>query len=430
MLSNHPNVLGGSGDTSQSGAPVIGGPGSSTDTALVRWNGTTGQLVQDSNVTLATAGTALVFSGAAGLTASGSNQSITLTPSGTGALIVPTPANNFSVIFGTTGKLAIYDGTTKISVGSYTNVPLDFFTNQGGTQIRLATTGNLLLGGQTTDGTGVLQLPAANAAAGGITMGVDVQFYRQQAGQIQLNNNGAGAVRFSFAENGSFVGGVGTNGSGVVDLSSASSSVLLKSAGTTALTLDASQNATFAGIIKGVASADMLISAASSQRIVFQGNAGTNVASANSNGSFSFFNKISSYNGVSTAGWGVEVIQAQNEVTAQAAANASIATYTVGAADGSFRVSASLSCTAATVLSTTLTCSYTDKANVARTMILPVQQLTGSFIAGGLITGTGAWETPVMHIRCKAATAITIFTATGTFNTVTYSADATISQTG
>jgi hypothetical protein len=61
-------------------------------------------------------------------------------------------------------------------------------------------------------------------------------------------------------------------------------------------------------------------------------------------------------------------------------------------------------------------------------MIFPVQQLTGSFVAGGLITGVGAWETPVMHIRCKASTTITIGTSAGTFTGVTYSADATIVQ--
>lgn len=145
-------------------------------------------------------------------------------------------------------------------------------------------------------------------------------------------------------------------------------------------------------------------------------------------GGLTISTKINSYNGINTAGWGAEIIQAANEVTAQAAANASIATYTVGAADGTFRVSAQLDCTAATVLSTSLFLSYTDKGNTARTMIFPVAQLAGSFIAAGAITGTGAWETPVMHIRCKASTAITVGTSAGTFNTVLYSADAVISQ--
>lgn len=62
------------------------GPGSSTDNALVRFNGTTGGTYQDSNVTLADSGAALVFSGASGLTSGGSNLNVTLTPSGTGVV--------------------------------------------------------------------------------------------------------------------------------------------------------------------------------------------------------------------------------------------------------------------------------------------------------------------------------------------------------
>lgn len=139
--------------------------------------------------------------------------------------------------------------------------------------------------------------------------------------------------------------------------------------------------------------------------------------------------KVTTYNGIVTAGFGVAAIVGYARVTAQAAANASIVTYTVGGADGSFEVSANLNATAVTVLATTLTCTYTDESNTSRAMILPVQQLGGSFIASGAITAIGAWETPVMHIRAKAATAITISTTTGTFSGVTYTAEGIIKQT-
>jgi hypothetical protein len=115
-------------------------------------------------------------------------------------------------------------------------------------------------------------------------------------------------------------------------------------------------------------------------------------------------------------------------VTAQSAANASIATFTVGTNDSSFHVSANMNVTVVTALSTTLQCTYTDESNAARTLILPVQQLNGNFVAGGLITGLGAWETPVMHIRAKGGTTITILTATGTFTGVTYTAEGVITQ--
>jgi hypothetical protein len=137
---------------------------------------------------------------------------------------------------------------------------------------------------------------------------------------------------------------------------------------------------------------------------------------------------LTKYNNITTAGFGVPAIVAAGRVTAQSAANASISTYTVGAADGSFEISANMNVTASATLVTTLTCTYTDESNTARTMVLPIAQLAGSFIAAGAITGTGAWESPVMHIRCKAATAITILTSTGTFTTVTYTAEGIIKQ--
>jgi hypothetical protein len=72
------------------GIDYLVGPGGSTDKALVRFNGTTGGTFSDSNVALADAGTSLVFSGAAGLTAGGTNQNVSLAPSGTGFLSVST----------------------------------------------------------------------------------------------------------------------------------------------------------------------------------------------------------------------------------------------------------------------------------------------------------------------------------------------------
>jgi hypothetical protein len=125
---------------------------------------------------------------------------------------------------------------------------------------------------------------------------------------------------------------------------------------------------------------------------------------------------------------GVANIVATGRATAQAAANASVATFTVGAADGSFEVSMNLNATVVTALATTCTCTFTDESNTARTMIFPIQQLSGSLIALGAITATGAWSTTVMHIRCKAATVITLLTSAGTFTGVTYSVEGIIRQ--
>jgi hypothetical protein len=135
------------------------------------------------------------------------------------------------------------------------------------------------------------------------------------------------------------------------------------------------------------------------------------------------------YAGYTPVGMSFPVILAANRVTAQSAANPSIATYTLDAFDRSFEVSMNMNVTAATGLSTTMSCTYTDESNTSRTMIFPTTSLSGSFLAGGLVTGTGVFETPVMHIRCKASTTITLFTATGTFSSVTYTAEGIIKQT-
>lgn len=329
LLGRAPKLTAGSG-----GIGNVSGPASSTLNAVARYADTTGKVIKDSNVTLADSGTALVFSGAAGLTATGASNPVTLTP-GSG-------------------------GRTDISVG---NLTFDTITN----------------------GTGRIQLPAATTSAGGITFGADTNFYR--SGQGMLNINAASTnITLAFNQSGGSYGFIQASvGTGFIIDSNQAQPLILRTGNATALTLDTSQTCLLA-------------------------------------------KTISSYNGVATSGWGVPAIQASGRATAQSAANASISTYTVGAADGSFEVSANMNVTAATVLSTTLQVSYTDESNTARSMIFPVQQLGGSFIAGGLITATGAWESATMHIRCKASTAITVLTAAGTFNTVTYTAEGLIRQ--
>jgi hypothetical protein len=143
---------------------------------------------------------------------------------------------------------------------------------------------------------------------------------------------------------------------------------------------------------------------------------------------FAVKGKTTTYNNIATAGVGTPFIVAATRVTAQSAANASIATYTTPASDGSYEVSMNMNVTAATALSTSMNCTYTDESNTSRTMIFPTTSLSGSFLAGGLVTATGAFETPAMHIRCKASTSITLFTATGTFTGVTYTAEGVIRQ--
>lgn len=140
---------------------------------------------------------------------------------------------------------------------------------------------------------------------------------------------------------------------------------------------------------------------------------------------------ISEYANVTTAGWGVPAIYGSGRATAQTARSAALATYTVGATDGSFEVSGNVNVTTSTTHSFSLDVEYTDETNTARVLILPMAQLAGAFVTGGLITnvtGAGPYESPTMHIRCKTATTITIRPSAGTFTSIEYNAEGSIRQ--
>lgn len=138
--------------------------------------------------------------------------------------------------------------------------------------------------------------------------------------------------------------------------------------------------------------------------------------------------KVNSYNGVTTAGWGVPAIQNAGRVTAQTAANANVGTYAVGASDATFKVSGNILVTASTTHTFTMTCTYTDEGNTARTLTLQFSLTAGTNTtsianANGAVPYTGL----ELMIRCKAGTNI-VFATTGTFTTVTYNAEANVTQ--
>lgn len=144
--------------------------------------------------------------------------------------------------------------------------------------------------------------------------------------------------------------------------------------------------------------------------------------------SFSNSGLLNKYNSVATVGWGVPAIYGRGRSTAQTTAVASVATYTVGAADGSFIVSANVNVTTSSAENFTVTVAYTDETNTARTLTLNFSLVTGT-IGTAITFGNGAvpYEGIPMHIRCKASTAITIAT-TGTFTGATYNVEGLISQ--
>ena len=131
---------------------------------------------------------------------------------------------------------------------------------------------------------------------------------------------------------------------------------------------------------------------------------------------------ISKYNNITTVGWGVPAIYGKGRLTAQTAAVAVVATYTVGANDGSFLITSNINVTAYTAGTITVACDYTDETNTPRTFTFTFSSLTGTLLTA--IGATGPYGDFPAHIRCKASTSITIKTTisawTGTYNVEGY----------
>lgn len=144
-----------------------------------------------------------------------------------------------------------------------------------------------------------------------------------------------------------------------------------------------------------------------------------------------FTRKLTKYSNVTTAGWGVPAVYAAGRFAAQTAAKTTVSTYTVGAADGSFEISANVNVTTSTTHSFTVTCSYTDESNAPRVLTLGFTQLSGATLITVItnVTGAGPYESPVYHVRCKASTAITIGTSATVFTSITYNIEGIIKQT-
>lgn len=121
--------------------------------------------------------------------------------------------------------------------------------------------------------------------------------------------------------------------------------------------------------------------------------------------------------------------RATSRSLAQTAAVASVAAYTVGAADGSFEVSANLLITSSTTFSFTVRVSYTDEGNTARIATMDFSCPTGQYATtiDNATIGAVACSGRPLRLRAKAATAITISTS-GTFTTVTYNVEGSIRQ--
>lgn len=167
------------------------------------------------------------------------------------------------------------------------------------------------------------------------------------------------------------------------------------------------------GVIDTAASSGVLSLAPTNATSVTIGKAITSLAGITANGAL-----------------GVPVMVAGPSTRKSAVTSAqTLSTFTVGAADASFEVSANVLITAATTHSFNVTVSYTDEGNTARVATLNFATLAGVISNAAITNVAGAvpYEGVPYHIRCKAATSITVATS-GTFTTVTYNAEGLIKQ--
>jgi len=140
-------------------------------------------------------------------------------------------------------------------------------------------------------------------------------------------------------------------------------------------------------------------------------------------------NKAYLYNNIALEGWGLPTIYKYNRLTGQTAAVASVTSYTVGAADGSFEISWNVKVTAVTSCSFSVRVSYTDENGVSRSpQMFGTVEGTATTVRT-IVNGLGAVPyTGFTHrIRAQAGTTITVITS-GFFTDVTYNVEADIKQ--
>lgn len=126
---------------------------------------------------------------------------------------------------------------------------------------------------------------------------------------------------------------------------------------------------------------------------------------------------------------GVPIIVGNARMTGLTTAQA-LATYTVGASDTTFQVSANVNITAVTIASFQVTCTYTDETNTSRTLVLNFSQISGTLVQTlTAALGAGAYEGVPLQIRAKAGTTIIIASAAGgTYTSISYNLEERIMQ--
>jgi hypothetical protein len=195
--------------------------------------------------------------GEIGLFAGGTNQNITLTPSNDGFVAVGDGAADTRIKIRSSTPYAIGVGRGVSPNGFYflggtasATPDLVFSTTAGVETARLTNGGRFLLGTSSVDSGALLQVGTNTTnSAGGMVFGTDTFLYRSQPGGLilsgtsnatfVLSGSSANAQLLQFLQNSVEVGRIG--------FSSSANLILATGGNVTALTLDATQNATFAG---------------------------------------------------------------------------------------------------------------------------------------------------------------------------------------
>jgi len=203
----------------------------------------------------------LVDAGAVQITAAGTNQNITLTPSGTGYVSVSKPTDyaantdgsfgiygttnaNKSLLFGLSETGNGYGWINAVTKGSAV-IPLRL-NPQGG---------QIWIGAATTDSGALLQIGTNTTnAAGGMVFGTDTFLYRTTAGYLALQAGTGTAGSLQLFQSATLRGQLAFSGNDTY-LDASTGSLFIRTNGTTtALTLDSSQNATFAASVTAASS--------------------------------------------------------------------------------------------------------------------------------------------------------------------------------
>ena len=203
------------------------------------------------------------------------NTNITLTPSGTGGVylgttvatgtatpLVLSSGGTYGTLFSNGLKLLSYDdGTSRCGVGNTATTmflganfatPICFVISSADVA-RFHANGRLGIGTGATDSGALLQIgtESTTTLAGGAIFGTAIGLYRASAGELALDHLGGTSAILSLYNSGTRRVIMQASGT-TFNLFSTGGSVVLGSNNTTALTLDSSQNATFAAAIQTV----------------------------------------------------------------------------------------------------------------------------------------------------------------------------------